>query len=221
MSATNLKPKRRTQEERLAASTEAILESAVQLVVEHGSSVSLAKVGDRAGFSHGLVMSRFQSKLGLVKAVCRRSREQFVAEMLEASAGNKGVDALLAMADVFSQSPVTMSSAGKAFFVLLGESMGPDREIRQEFLETDDAFRKYIKLHLHEAISAGDVDTDLEVETTAFIIVGMFRGVMMQQIINPKSTKRKKLRERLRVSVLNILGCPPGRLGGKRTIELR
>ena len=206
--STEKQSKKRTQTERSAASTEAMLNAAVELVAEHGSGVSFMKIGERAGFSHGLIMSRFRSKTGLIQAVIRRTQEGFVREIDSRSKRQSGINSIVAIAEVFARRPDQLSAASKAFYVLLGEAMGPDEDIRREFSRIDHMFRNYVGEYLKTAIENGEVEPDLPVEAMSFILVGLFRGAMMQQITNPSAVKHNVLKKQLRASVLQLLGAP-------------
>ncbi|MEZ5297594.1 MAG: helix-turn-helix domain-containing protein [Ilumatobacteraceae bacterium] len=61
------------QAERSHRSSEALLDAAAELISEGGlGSMTFAAIGDRAGYSRGLVTARFGSKAGLVGALVRR-----------------------------------------------------------------------------------------------------------------------------------------------------
>lgn len=58
---------RRTQQERRDQASAALLEAAAELVVEEGvRAVTLARVGERAGYSRGLVTHHFGGKQALL-----------------------------------------------------------------------------------------------------------------------------------------------------------
>src|SRR5690349_499331 len=62
--------RRRTQEERTAMSEQSMTEAAVSLLVERGiAGTTLAGIGERSGYSRGLVTHRFGSKAGLLAHV--------------------------------------------------------------------------------------------------------------------------------------------------------
>ena len=65
-------PQSLTQAERTAISDRAMLDAAIELVLEFGTEkTTLAMIGERAGYSRGLATYRFGSKTGLFKAVIR------------------------------------------------------------------------------------------------------------------------------------------------------
>ncbi|HQP20056.1 MAG TPA: helix-turn-helix domain-containing protein, partial [Phenylobacterium sp.] len=64
---------RRSQAERRDESERRLIEAAAGLVVEQGiGAATFANIGERAGYSRGLVTQRFGSKQGLIEAMIER-----------------------------------------------------------------------------------------------------------------------------------------------------
>jgi AcrR family transcriptional regulator len=182
----------RPQAERSAASTEAMLAAAIELIIEHGARVSLAAIGQRAGFSHGLVLARFGSKAQLIHKVTREVQNRFAANVAAATHNLTGFAALEAAINVFFSETATKSAQGLAFYVLLGEAVGPDAEIREAFVAADKAFRAFIERMLIEAKS--EIDPAVDIGAVAALLVGMLRGVGMQARVNPNAIELERAR---------------------------
>ena len=61
------------QQERTERSTNALLQAASELIVKGGfDSLTFAAIGERAGYSRGLVTARFGNKEGLIEALTDR-----------------------------------------------------------------------------------------------------------------------------------------------------
>src|SRR5947199_3022999 len=70
---------RRTQQERRDQAEAALLAAAAELVVEQGvRSLTLARVGQRAGYSRGLVTHHFGSKQALLERLAHATQTGFV-----------------------------------------------------------------------------------------------------------------------------------------------
>src|SRR5690349_12395535 len=70
---------RRTQKQRREEAEAALLGAAVELVDEQGvSALTLARVGERAGYSRGLVTHYFGSKQALVERLAQTAQAGFV-----------------------------------------------------------------------------------------------------------------------------------------------
>src|SRR3546814_12482747 len=96
-------PARRTQEERTALSDQRMTDAAVALIVEHGiAAATLAAIGERAGYSRGLVTHRFGTKARLLAHL----HDTFVADCIgrvqQAVGEHSGVEALRPASDALS-----------------------------------------------------------------------------------------------------------------------
>ena len=70
---------RRTQQQRRDQAETALLNAAAELAVEHGvRSLTLARVGERAGYSRGIVTHHFGSKRALLERLARATQTGFV-----------------------------------------------------------------------------------------------------------------------------------------------
>lgn len=185
-------PTRRRQIEQSAASTAAILNAAIELIIEQGGKVSMMAIGRRSGFSHGLVLARFGSKAGLIEAVLREAQRRFAEIVNTATVETKGGMAKLhCLIDAFCGSA---STEGNAFFVLLGESLGPDPRLRVAFIRADETFRRYVQVMLQKAQTLGEIDPSIGTHAMATLLVGMLRGVAIQYCVNPVAFEIEAIR---------------------------
>ncbi len=70
---------RRTQQQRRDQAETALLNAAAELAVEYGvRSLTLARVGERAGYSRGIVTHHFGSKQALLERLARATQTGFV-----------------------------------------------------------------------------------------------------------------------------------------------
>lgn len=176
---------RRSQAERSAASSAAILNAAVELFFEEGTRASMVEIGRRSGFSHGLVMARFGSKDGLISAVTEEIHRRFRTEVVEQLGNARGFDALTRFIDAYCASLMSKSLSTNAFFVLLGEALGPNPVIRETFVEVDLAFREILTRMIDEAKADGHIGAGLPTASLAVLLVGMLRGIGIQSRFNP------------------------------------
>src|SRR5262245_29958329 len=102
VTTSQLRP-RRTQQQRRSEAEQGLITAAAEIIGESGpASLTLAKVGERAGYSHGLAAHYFGSKGALIarvaEAVSRQFRDAFVAT---AGADGSLVDAMGSFLTVF------------------------------------------------------------------------------------------------------------------------
>lgn len=81
--ASAKKPKRRTQAERRAATHAALLDAAIDCLVEHGyAKTTTRRIAERAGVTPGALQHHFASKAALLGELVGHIRAKTVSEML-------------------------------------------------------------------------------------------------------------------------------------------
>ncbi|MBW2282037.1 MAG: TetR family transcriptional regulator [Deltaproteobacteria bacterium] len=198
---------RRSQAERRALSEQRLLEAAVRLIAEKGSSrTTLAEIGERAGYSRGLVNQRFGSKRDLVRHLTRRIQQEFLEQtLLPALDGETGLAALLAVVDTCVGGLDRAGETARAFYVLLGESIGPVPEIRETLALANREFRAVVEREIKRGIEAGEIRPDVEASAQTGLLVGSLRGIAIQWLVDPDSLDLDSLRRELRQSLERTL----------------
>ncbi|HKC50872.1 MAG TPA: helix-turn-helix domain-containing protein, partial [Myxococcota bacterium] len=78
------------QAERRTLSARRLLDAATQLIAEQGfSRTTLAQIGEKAGYSRGLVNERFGSKSELVRVLAGEFQTYFAHDRLEPALAHK------------------------------------------------------------------------------------------------------------------------------------
>src|SRR5882757_7846235 len=154
-------PRRRTQAQRRELSDQRMLDAAFKLIERQGGSrTTLVEIGDLSGYSHGLVSHRFGSKGALVRAVTEQLQHKF-AKLLEPQlVGLHGLKALTVIAETYLRTAA--ASDRNAMYVLIGEALGPLREIRGEMAEADKKFRMSVQKLIEEGVETGEIRGDVE-----------------------------------------------------------
>ena len=178
--------RRRTQAQRRELSDQRMIDAAFKLIERQGSSrTTLVEIGELSGYSHGLVSHRFGSKEALVRAVTERLQHDF-AKMLEpALAGRHGMEALLVTAETYLRAAA--ASDRNAMYVLIGEALGPLREIRGEMATADQKFRMSVQKLIEEGVRLGEIRRDVDPAAYSALFVGMLRGLVVQHLMKPRA----------------------------------
>ena len=174
--------RRPTQEERRSRTGAALLSAAVDLVVESGvRSLTLARVGERAGYSRGIVTHHFGSKQALVDALARATQTAFVVEVVDRP---PGLERLLTLIEGYLRALGEAEVKNRAFLLLWAEALSTPG-LATIFRERDDAFRADLRADVAAAISAGDVPADTEADDVAVAVLGQLRGIALQRMLEP------------------------------------
>lgn len=163
--------RRRTQAQRRELSDRRMLDAAFKLIERKGGSrTTLVEIGDLSGYSHGLVSHRFGSKGALVRAVTERLQHEFAKLLEPALAGHHGLKALTVTAETYLRTAATGDS--NAMYVLIGEALGPLREIRGEMAEADRKFRMSVQKLIEGGKQTGEIRADVDAAAYSALFVG-------------------------------------------------
>jgi AcrR family transcriptional regulator len=167
-------PPRRSQQERRADAERALLAAAAELVVESGlRSVTLAGVGQRAGYSRGIASHHFGSKQRLLEALTHSVQAGFVPGL---GALRPGLDRLVRLVDGYVRQLADLDVGGRAYLLLWAESAGAP-ELAQVFGERDAAFRADLVADVEAGIADGVVRPEVHPADVAVAVVSQLRGL--------------------------------------------
>jgi AcrR family transcriptional regulator len=182
---------RRTQRERRDQAEAALLTAAAELVVEQGvRALTLARVGERAGYSRGIVTHHFGAKQALVERLARATQAGFVPGLDDLP---PGLDRLLRLIDGYLGELGRIGVFNQAFLLLWAEA-ATQPELASIFRERDAAFRADLADDVEAGIADGTVDPDVSPAETAVAIVGQLRGIALQRLLDPGSVDTGRLR---------------------------
>ncbi len=182
---------RRTQQERRDQAEAALLTAAAELVVEQGvRSLTLARVGERAGYSRGIVTHHFGGKQALVERLARATQAGFVPGLEDFP---PGLDRLLRLIDGYLGELGRIGVFNQAFLLLWAEA-ATQPELAPIFRERDAAFRADLREDVEAGIADGRIDAGAGADEVATAVVGQLRGIALQRLLDPESVDTEALR---------------------------
>ncbi|MFC3996226.1 TetR/AcrR family transcriptional regulator [Nocardiopsis sediminis] len=187
---TPVRSERRTQEQRRTATRAALLAAAAELVVEAGvRAVTLARVGERAGYSRGIATHHFGSKQALLDALAKSSQSGFVAGVGDLP---PGLDRLVFLIEGYIRELGRDGVAGRAFLLLWAEA-ATATELSAGFRERDAAFRADLREDVAAGIANGEIPGDTDPQSVAVAVLGQLRGIGMQRLLDPDAVDTQHL----------------------------
>lgn len=160
MPRQSLERPRRRQAERVALSDRRLTEAAIELLNERGTGgTTLQAIGDRAGYSRGLVTHRFGSKAGLFRHVVQDVNQSWRARLDAAVAGSTGADAICAAANAMRRFMSGEPQRLRALYMLCFLSIDPSAEYRAKVAEALNVQRADVARWVREGQSRGLVDS--------------------------------------------------------------
>ncbi|WP_214405471.1 TetR/AcrR family transcriptional regulator [Pseudonocardia lacus] len=175
------RPARRTQEQRRAETERRVLDAAMALIARSGSrAVTLAEVGEAAGYSRGIVYHHFGSRERLLEAVVDAAQRFDVP----AYRGD-GLDYLVRIIEAYLRNVVRRTPSARAFLQLWGEAIAADPVLAPLFARRDADFRRLLADVVRQGVADGSIRPDVDPAAAAVLIVALVRGTGLQLIAQP------------------------------------
>lgn len=180
-------PVRSTQSERSERSTTALLEAAADLIVEGGfSALTLAAIGERAGYSRGLVTARFGSKDALIDALIRRIVGRWShRNVLPRTEGKPGLEGVLVLLDAIRVQAQRDPRGLRVLYSLMFEAVGPDDGLRARFAAFHASMRADMAALLTRGVEDDSVRSDIDTDVESGLLVAGLRGIGYQWLLDP------------------------------------
>jgi AcrR family transcriptional regulator len=179
---------RNRQQERSELSTRRLLEAAGELIAERGYvGMTLAAVGERAGYSRGLVTMRFGSKAKLLEAVVDRITTGWShRNLLPATEGKSGLEGFLGLILAIRRQFEKDAHNIRLLYALMFEALGPNKDLRKHFVEFHRRQRADMAKLLRRGIKDGSIKPGTVVDDEATAIVTGLRGIAYQWLLDPE-----------------------------------
>ncbi|MCF7550614.1 TetR/AcrR family transcriptional regulator [Pseudonocardia sp. WMMC193] len=172
---------RRTQEQRRAETERRVLEAATALIAATGSrSVTLAQVGEAAGYSRGIVYHQFGSRERLIEAVLDRAQNLGLPD-----SADDGLGHLVAIVETYLQAVARRAPTTRAFLQLWMEAVAADPVVAPLFAERDEGFRRFLADVVRRGIADGSVRSEVDPAAAATVLMALLRGAGLQLIATP------------------------------------
>lgn len=203
-----------TQAERTAISDKAMLNAAVELILERGTDkTTLQAIGENAGYSRGLATYRFGSKAGLYDEVCKAISRRWL-DYLEEDVGEKiGIEAMCAALDSFFQFVSDFPQEARVLQILYCGAGSPKSEYRQTSVlihqRQQDDVAEWVRAGQH----AGTVRNDADPKSVAAQYIAYISGMTYLWLINPDDINVGKANDDMIANIKTTL-APRGQGNG-------
>ncbi len=174
------------QAERSHRSSEALLDAAAELISEGGlASMTFAAIGERAGYSRGLVTHHFGSKAGLFRAVLKRITANWTHD-LEAALGERtGISAIEAAIDAHLAHVLRHPEYIRAQNILWGAALDPSSEFKPNVAEFMRIQRESVAAWVRGGQEKGEILPEINPKRIAEQYYGGLIGINSQWLVSP------------------------------------
>jgi AcrR family transcriptional regulator len=177
---------RRRQEDRTALSDRLLKEAAVSLLVQRGiAGTTLAAIGERSGYSRGLVTARFGSKAGLLAYVHDTVAAEWI-DRVKVTVGNlTGIVALEHAVDALHGFIIDVPDGIRAMYLLRYASIDPSSEYRANVAKVHKAQRRDVQHWIEGGQADGSIDSQLQADLAAELFCAALDGLLYRWLVNP------------------------------------
>ncbi len=196
----------RTQAERSAISDKAMVDAAIQLILERGTDkTTLAAIGKKAGYSRGLATYRFGSKAGLFDEVCKSISRHWL-DYLKADVDDKiGIEAMCAALDSFFQFVSDYPREARVLQILYCAAASPKSEYRQTSVNIHQRQQDDVADWIRAGQAEGSIAESADPKSIAAQYIAYISGMTYLWLINPQSIDFRKanddMKAQLRISL--------------------
>jgi AcrR family transcriptional regulator len=175
-----------TQEERRNEAEQRLLTAAAELIGEVGpAGVTLANIGERAGYSRGLATHYFGSKGALMKRLVDTVTDQFQMSMFVEREADSAMARLLDLVDTYFRAMADLQPVNRARLVLWADAVAmPSPDVRAAMIAADRDFRHALTEGIRGGIEAGEFPSDVDPHGLATVIIAMLRGTALESLLD-------------------------------------
>lgn len=198
------------QQDRSHESTRRLLDAAAELVAERGyGEATLAAIGERAGYSRGLVSARFGSKENLMWALVQRTTAAWFERLLAPPREATGREQLLAVVHMIGENvaadPLTLRVLERLIFA----ASGPVQALQKRFVASQRRMERSFADIFRRGVDDGSIRADIDPDLEAALLVAALRGISYQWFLYPDDVDIARLHAGLAVQLRDRLA--PGR----------
>ncbi len=175
-----------TQAERTARAEACMVEAAIELLNTAGiQGTTLVAIGDKAGYSRGLVSHHFGSKAGLFRAVLKRITASWTADLQAALGDDTGIAAFTAAIDAHLAHVLRHPEYIRAQNILLGAALDPSSEFKPNVAEFMRIQRESVAAWVRGGQEKGEILPEVNPKRIAEQYYGGLIGVNSQWLVSP------------------------------------
>jgi AcrR family transcriptional regulator len=205
-------PRRRTQQERREEAETRLLAAALTLLSRKGwVGMTLAEVGQAAGYSRGQAAHHFGSKGALLRALTLHINRSFAQEMQAAPTPPAGLQAVLGYVRVYLGRSDPKWTNTRTLLLLLAESLLENSETAEVVAAYNSEMFAWLEDNLRVGIARGEVRGDIDPALGAEFVVGAMRGLALQRLLQGQVADIRGIRDQVVQLVEHTFAAPTDR----------
>ena len=163
-----------------------MIEAAIDLLTSVGiQGTTLLAIGEKAGYSRGLVTHHFGSKAGLFRAVLKRITANWTHDLVAALADRAGVAAVEAAIDAHLAHVLRHPEYIRAQNILWGAALDPSSEFKPNVAEFMRIQRESVAAWVRRGQETGEILPEINPKRVAEQYYGGLIGINSQWLVSP------------------------------------
>lgn len=196
----------RTQEERRSVAEAKLLDAAMTLVAERGlDRMTLADVGEAAGFSRGLPAHHFGSKIGLIQELSKETGRRLLRELFPKSAPEIGLEAVIQTIHRFLLMKDLRSV--RVYLEFQKKASSLNSPYREAMLMFFNVAQGKLEHHIRTGQAQGVISAELDPARQAELLIASLRGLILQQLLTENAVDSTALADAFESSTRRHLGA--------------
>jgi AcrR family transcriptional regulator len=164
-----------------------MLDAATELLLEGGfAAATFVQIGKRAGYSRGLVTTRFGSKAGLLDALIDHIVIGWLDRTLKPmQAKDNGLEGALVLLEGIWRQVARDDRQLRALYIMMFDSITAEPALQARMAELHEFLRFSIATSLRRGIADGSVKPSIDPDLEAALLLSTLRGVTFQWMLDP------------------------------------
>jgi AcrR family transcriptional regulator len=197
-----------SQAARRAISEQRMVDAAVELITEVGiSGATLRAVGERAGYSRGLVTYQYGSKIGLMHAVTKALSSAWLTRLQAAVDSRSALEGLCGAIDAHYHFIHEMPYQFRTLSILAFASIDPGSGIQSRVSEVQAKQRHAVAGWVRQGQADAVIRDDVHPERFAEQFLATISGIGLQWMVNP-DVDLLPMHEEFKRNTRNMLAPP-------------
>lgn len=186
------------RQQRSQESTQRLLDAATELIAERGlAEATLAAIGERAGFSRGIVSTRFGSKEGLLWALVERSTEPWMPMVTGQDGGGTGFERMVALIRAIGDHAKHDPRSMRVLQRVIIEAAESSPALHARLQHSVHVIRQYARKLFEDGIADGSIRPETDPTVAADLLVTTLRGISYQWFLYPDEVDLAELHDGL------------------------
>jgi AcrR family transcriptional regulator len=189
------------------------------LLLEGGiAAATLAAIGERAGYSRGLVTHRFGTKANLLASLHDIVVADWIARVQQAVGDRSGIAALDRVVDALYGFVEEAPDEIRAMYLLRYASIDPGAKFRTNVAKAHKAQRRDVQRWIEAGQKEGSVGAHVDAALAADLFCATVDGLIYRWLVTTKLPMRE-LHDLLKAQVMQVFGVRESCRAGHETSE--